>query len=122
MTDDTFQVTQITLATTHTEAMVRFYATTFATAFTPLEVAGTTLYRGRMHGLTFILCPNTLAGVQAERSRHQLTYATPDLAATLARAVDGGGTIDAAANGHQPGTSVTVRDPDDNSILFLQAP
>jgi predicted enzyme related to lactoylglutathione lyase len=121
MTRDDLQVTQITLATTRTEAMVRFYATMFDTPFHPVEVAGTTLYRGTIQTVVFLLCPNNLAGVRAERSRHQLTYTVTDLAATIERVVAGGGTVDEAAHWHAMATSVTVRDPDDNSILFLQA-
>jgi predicted enzyme related to lactoylglutathione lyase len=121
MTRNDLQVTQITLATTETEAMVRFYATVFATPYHPIDIDGTTLYRAAMDTVTFVLCPNSLAGVRAERSRHQFTYTVADLAATIERAVAGGGRVDDEANGHDMATSVTVRDPDDNSILFLQA-
>jgi predicted enzyme related to lactoylglutathione lyase len=121
MTQADLQMTQITLATTRTEAMARFYGLVFGTDFQPFDVAGTALYRGSLHDATFVLCPNSLAEVQAERSRHQFTYTVSDLAATIERAVAAGGTVDEEANGHDIATSVTVRDPDDNSIVFLQA-
>jgi predicted enzyme related to lactoylglutathione lyase len=115
------QVTQITLATTETEAMVRFYAAVFAAPFHPIDIDGTTLYRAALDTGTFVLCPNSLANVRAERSRHQFTYTVANLAATIERAAAGGGRVDYEANGHDMATSVTVRDPDDNSIHFLQA-
>lgn len=121
MTQADLQVAQITLATMKTEAMVRFYGLVFGTDFQPVDVAGTTLYRGSLHAATFVLCPNSLADVRAERSRHQFTYVVRDLAATIERAVAAGGTVDEQANGHDITASVTVRDPDDNSIVFLQA-
>jgi hypothetical protein len=66
-----------------------------------------------------VLCPNSLAGVQAEKSRHQFTYAVVDLAATVAGAVDAGGVVDEAAQGNAD--SATLLDPDGNSIVFVQA-
>jgi predicted enzyme related to lactoylglutathione lyase len=111
--------TQITLAATNIDAMVRFYTAVLGIELRPVDAYGTTLYRGALHGVSFVLCPNSLAGVQAEKSRHQFTYAVADLAATVAGAVAAGGAVDEAAQGNAD--SATLLDPDGNSIVFVQA-
>ncbi len=101
MPGDTPLATQITLAATNIDAMVRFYAAVFGIELRPVDAYGTTLYRGALDGVSFVLCPNSLAGVQAENSRHQFTYAVADLAAIVARAVAAGGVVDDGGAGQR---------------------
>ena len=75
---------------------------------------GTTLYRGELHGVRFVIAPNDLAGVDASQNRHQFVYATSDLEPLLARVVEAGGAVRDATS-----DAATVLDPDGNTLVFL---
>lgn len=113
MTD--FELTEIGLVAEDVAAMVRFYDEFFGTQLKPSPLADTTLYRGKLHGTSFYLCPNTLAGVEAQQNRHQFSYSTADLPASLDRAERAGGTV----RDHSE-TVATVLDPDGNHIVLTQ--
>lgn len=121
MPGETFTTTQITLATTETNAMVDFYNAVFAMNLQPVDVYGTTLYRADLQGVRFVLCPNSLAGVEAQKSRHQFTYTVTNLTDTTARALAAGGTLYEQLPVDATPTSTTLLDPDGNSVVFLQA-
>ena len=121
MTSSRYTLSQITLAATNTLAMVDFYRDVFESDLHPIAAYGTTLYRGTLAGVTLLLCPNEIAGVQADQNRHQLTIAVPDLRATLQRVRESGGTLDAAAAEETSNTAASIRDPDGNTIELIQA-
>ena len=68
----------------------------------------------------FLLCPNSLAGVEAAQNRHQFSYAVTDLDAVLARATGAGGSLSGAPQQQAGQRSATVIDPDGNTIVFSQ--
>ncbi|HYF62631.1 MAG TPA: VOC family protein [Herpetosiphonaceae bacterium] len=120
MDQPTITLAQITLAATNLEAMAAFYNAVFAADLRPVPAHGTTMYRGALHGAVLLLCPNSLAGVDAAQNRHQFAYAVSDLAAILERAAAAGGVLDGEPQ-RQPGQlSATVIDPDGNTIVFAQ--
>lgn len=120
MTTGAFTLDHITLATTHTAAMVTFYNNVFAANLVPVPAYGSTLHRGSVAGIDLLLCPNEIAGVEAEQNRHQLRFRVPNLAQVLVRVQAAGGTIDADQSGDQTGRAA-VRDPDGNTLEFVQA-
>jgi len=113
------QLTQMTLATTRTPEMVKFYDTLFGTALKATEVYGTTLYRGSLAGIPLVICPNEIAGVEAEQSRHQLTLRVADLSSLLQMVETAGGIIETPIIDTL--TSAILRDPDGNTIEVTQA-
>ena len=119
MTESPIQLTQMTLATTRTTEMVKFYDTLFGTALQAREVYGTTLYRGSLAGIPLIICPNEIAGVQAEQSRHQLTFRVVDLSYLLQNVELAGGIIETQATDSL--TRTILRDPDGNTLEVIQA-
>ena len=119
MPESLVQLTQMTLATTHTVEMVKFYDTLFSTGLQPTEVYGTRLYNGSLAGIHLTICPNEIAGVQAEQSRHQLVFRVSDLATILSRVEVAGGSIETPMT--DPLTQAILRDPDGNSIEVIQA-
>lgn len=119
MPESFVQLTQITLATTHTAKMVKFYNTLFGAELQPTEAYGTTLYNGSLAGIPLVICPNEIAGVQAEQSRHQLSFRVADLAAILSRVEAAGGSIETPMP--DPLTQAILRDPDGNTIEVMQA-
>lgn len=121
MAELTITPAQITLATTNTPAMIQFYTTLFALDLQPVSAYGTTLYRGSLHNTEFVLCPNTLAGVNADQSRHQFTYIASDLGEIIKRAITTGGAIQEETPTTDRPASAIIRDPDGNSLVFLQS-
>ena len=114
------QLIQMTLATTRTVEMVKFYDTLFGTGLKPTEAYGTTLYNGNLAGIPLTICPNEIAGVQPEQSRHQLAFSVADLMAILSRVEPAGGNIETPLTDDPP-TQAILRDPDGNTIQLLQA-
>ena len=119
MSESLPQIAQMTLATTHTAEMVRFYDALFSTRFQAVEAYGTTLYHGTLAGIPLVICPNEIAGVEAKQSRHQLTLRVADLSGLLQLVeIAGGGVHTAAA---ESVVSAILRDPDGNTIEVIQA-
>lgn len=108
---------RVTLATTNTESMVRFYNEVFDATLQPVPAFGTTLYRGSLAGTELQICSNEIAGVDARQNRHQFHYVVVDIEAIRKRVLASGGTLDNP--GETEPTSLTVRDPDGNSIVFV---
>jgi predicted enzyme related to lactoylglutathione lyase len=106
---------ELTLTAVDTPAMVRFYDTLFGSALQPVAAFGTTLYRGQLHGLPLLICPNDIAGVDAAQNRHQFTYETPDLAKVIETVLAAGGVVREQAD-----ATATVLDPDGNTIVFTE--
>lgn len=119
MPESPIQLTQMTLATTRTPEMVKFYDTLFGTQLQANEVYGTTLYRGALAGIPLVICPNEIAGVEAEQSRHQLALRVADLSSLLQNVESAGGIIETPITDSL--TSAILRDPDGNTIEVIQA-
>ena len=115
----TIQLTNMTLATTRTEEMVRFYDTLFDTQFQAKEIQGATFYNGTLAGVPVLICPNEIAGVKAEQSRHQLTLRVADLMSLLGQVESVGGRIETPMT--ESMTEAILRDPDGNTIEVMQA-
>lgn len=109
-------LTQIDLSAEDVPAMVAFYNGFLGADLRPFEAFGTELWRGSLGGIPLLLCPNTLAGVDAARNRHQFNYRTPDLATAIEAARLAGGQVR-----DETDTSATVLDPDGNTIVVIQA-
>ena len=113
------QLMQMTLATTHTPEMVKFYDSLFDTQLQSTEAFGSMLYRGMLGGIPLVICPNEIAGVEAEQSRHQLTLRVTDLSSLLQNVEGAGGLIETPAADSL--TSAILKDPDGNTIEVTQA-
>jgi hypothetical protein len=70
-------------------------------------------------GIPFIICPNEVAGVQAEQSRHQLAFRVVDLSDLLQNVKSAGGIIETQATDFL--TRAILRDPDGNTIEVIQS-
>jgi catechol 2,3-dioxygenase-like lactoylglutathione lyase family enzyme len=81
---------------------------------------GTTLYQGQLAGISLLLCPNEIARAQAEQNRHQLRLTVKDIAATMRLALANGATLLNEISDHEGAKIASVRDPDGNSIEFMQ--
>ncbi len=119
MSDSLPNLTQITLATVRTPEMVRFYDTLFGAQLQAVRAYGATLYHGALAGIPFVICPNEIAGVEAQQSRHQLTFRVADLSGLLQIVEIAGGSVHTSAAESVIGA--ILRDPDGNTIEVIQA-
>ncbi len=109
------KLVQITLTAEHVVEMVQLYSAVFAIQLEPVAAYGTTLYRGLLHGTPLLICPNSIAGVEAQQNRHQFTYSVANLATLIRQAEAAGGQlIQHAAD------AATLLDPDGNTLVFQQ--
>ena len=115
----TIQLTKMTLATTRTVEMVRFYDALFETQFQAQEIQGATFYNGTLAGIPILICPNEVARVEAEQSRHQLAVRVADLKSLLGQVESAGGLIETPIT--ESMTEAILRDPDGNTIEVIQA-
>ncbi len=120
MTNTDFTLVHITLAVTNMPAMKKFYDTVFGASLQALPMYGTTLYQGKLGGISLLLCPNEIARAKAEQNRHQLRFTVNDIAATMRSALANGATLLNEISDHEGAKIASVRDPDGNSIEFVQ--
>ncbi|MGH7495035.1 MAG: VOC family protein [bacterium] len=115
-----FSLICITLATTRLPEMTAFYDKVFDAHMHAKPMLGTTLYTGNIAGIRLLLCPNEIAGVKAEQNRHQLKFKVTDLDALLRQVNAAGGAPVGEIVASAQGKTVAVRDPDGNTIEFIQ--
>ena len=81
---------------------------------------GTKLYQGKIGNLSLLLCPNEIARADARQNRHQLRFTVADAGATLRMALNAGATLLNDVADHGGDKIASIRDPDGNSIEFIQ--
>lgn len=114
-------LTRITIATTHTEAMVEFYNAVFDANMQAFTALGTTLYRGNIAGIDVMFCPNEVVGIQAQKNRQQFRFAVSHIQSIAKRIRTWGGNLDEEVTVHDDGSMYLAgRDPDGNTIEFEQ--
>jgi catechol 2,3-dioxygenase-like lactoylglutathione lyase family enzyme len=111
---------QITLAAIDPPAMVAFYNAVLGSGLRPFRAGGAILWRGELGGLSLLLCPNEIAGVDARQARHQLLVSVPDLREARRLAIESGGAADdpVRSGGRE---TVILRDPDGNTLEVIEA-
>lgn len=120
MNNPEYRITRIALAATDAATAAAFYENVFDCALKPFDMPGDKIYAGMLLGYQFVIAPNSIANVTAERSRIQFNIATSDLDATLERVTSAGGTVrEVEPSGNE--RVATVLDPDDNTIIFVGA-
>lgn len=109
-------LTRVTLATTDMEAMVNFYNGVFNTQLQ----AKLPFYEGKLADVELLMCPNSLAQVDARQNRQQFRFVVDNLEGILQRVQQYGGKVKDRAT-DQTGTQIAgVVDPDGNTIELLQ--
>ena len=106
----------ITIAAVNVEAMVSFYNALFDTELEPFEGFGTILYGGQLAGLPFLLCPNEILDIEADKNRIQLSFTVEDIEAFVEGVLAHGG-AQIQPLSEQPGRILCgIADPDGNTI------
>ena len=67
------------------------------------------------------MCPNEIAGVEAKQNRHQLHFAADNLDELASKAPEFGGSREEIVTDEAGERSLTVLDPDGNTIVFVQS-
>jgi predicted enzyme related to lactoylglutathione lyase len=111
------QLERMTIAASDVDAMLKFYNAVFDAGFEPMF--NSPLYMGLIGGVEAILCPNTIAQVDAKQSRIQLRLRVDDIDEIIEKAKANGGTVfqDSANENARIGA---LRDPDGSSIEIIQ--
>lgn len=114
----TVKLKRIAFAITNMPAMVNFYNHVFQVDLQPVgEPQPLQFYRGTLAGVDVLFCPNEIAKVVAENTRHQLCLQVDDLQGTIDNAITHGGTqTSTIENG-----VAAICDPDGNSIELASA-
>ena len=109
----TVKLKRIAFAITDMPSMVNFYNHVFKTDLQPVGEAGPLqFYRGTLAGVDVLFCPNEIAKVVAESTRHQLCLQVDDLQGTIDTALVHGGT----QNSKIENGVAAICDPEGNSI------
>ena len=115
------RISNMTIAATKVEAMVAFYNAVLETNFQPIELfPGTTAYHGKLAGIPVLMCPNSVAQVDAKQNRQQFDFQVDNVQTTFAAALANGGTALQSTQEHNGAIIASVYDPDGNSMVFSQ--
>lgn len=115
------QLLRIAIAAENLTAMQNFYNQVFNAQLQGVETEVGTFYQGQIAGLALTLVPNSLAKVEAKQNRQQLSFRVQDLDATLNQARQAGGAQHGEVLTAPEGRLGAVKDPDGNTIEFLQS-
>ncbi|NJO83246.1 MAG: VOC family protein [Blastochloris sp.] len=112
------RIERVTLAVSDMDAMVRFYNEVFAAGLSPM--ADSAMYRGVFGGVPITFCPNDIADVRADQSRHQYRIAVDSLDDTLLKIMTHGGRIKDPVSEEQGERWMSVIDPDGNTLELVE--
>jgi predicted enzyme related to lactoylglutathione lyase len=109
-------IQRITLAVEDMDSMVEFYNAIFDCGLAPLS--GSPLSKGRFADVELVVCPNSVAGVVAERNRHQFRLVVEDAEALATRIGAAGGSV-VNRDTFDGKAVVGVADPEGNTYELL---
>jgi len=114
-----FKLLKITVACTDIDAMANFYSKVFNVKFDEHDL-GFIMYSTKIGDISFLFCPNDVAGVVAEQNRHQFDYITDNIQEIIDNALNAGGSIHSELLKTDKESTVTLFDPDGNTMNFIQ--
>jgi len=120
MSNADFKIEKITVAVTHMTQMHAFYTAVFKCELKAIQNYGTTLYAGAIGDIDILLCPNEIAGVKAEQNRQQFDFIVTNLDLVIRDAKTSGGKLQEDVHVSEKQKTVTIIDPDGNTIVFIQ--
>lgn len=111
------RIDRLTIATTHTGVMVRFYNAVFDAQLKPIPESP--LYIGHIGELGLLFCPNEILGIVAEKNRIQFRMVVEDTDAIASLAEANGGGPYGERVESDTHISWGIHDPDENSIEMV---
>lgn len=112
-------IERIVLAATDVLAMVEFYNRVFASGLEPLGDPGA-FYLGDFVGIELLICPNSVAEVDASQNRHQFRVVVANVDSTIRAALASGGTS-GDDDAHDGRRVASISDPDGNTYEIAAA-
>jgi len=114
-----YKLLKITIACNDIDAMTAYYSKVFNVKFEEHDF-GFKMYSTKIDGLDFLFCPNDIAGVDAKQNRHQFDYITDNIKDVIDNALSTGGSIHSELLTTATESTVTLFDPDGNTMNFIQ--
>jgi predicted enzyme related to lactoylglutathione lyase len=109
---------RIVLAATDVPAMVEFYNRVFNSSLEPLGYPGS-FHRGGFPGTPLLLCPNSVAEVDARQNCHPFRVAVADFDGTIASVLASGGRV-VNDDTHDGQRVAGISDPDGNTYEIVE--
>lgn len=120
MKSEDFQIDQITIAATHVNDMISFYNNVFDCNLSEATAHGQLLYSGRLGEIKLLICPNEIARVKAEQSRHQFEFLVRDIERISKDVKIFGGKIKEEIINTGKEKIASITDPDGNTMVVKQ--
>lgn len=114
-----YKLLKITVACNDISAMTVFYSSVFNVEFDEHDF-GFKVYSTKIGDINFLFCPNDIAGVEAKQNRHQFDYITNEIEKIIERGLASGGSIHSELLKTDTESTVTLFDPDGNTMNFIQ--
>ena len=111
----------LTIAANNMEKMIRFYNAVFSARLKPtVHIGADDFYGGTLCGMELTLCPNTIAGVNAEQNRQQFRFEVADIDAVMAAGLANHGSEINPVDEYKGAKVASLADPDGNTIEFVE--
>jgi catechol-2,3-dioxygenase len=107
---------KITLAVNDLDAMTAFYSKLLGLDFSDLKIYNSTVKVAQINGIQLMLCPNNIAGVQADQARHQFEFSVNSLMEISLNEYFKTFIATEMSNS----TELTLIDPDRNTIIITE--
>lgn len=114
-------IDKITIAVEKMSAMRDFYSAVLEIEFTALEMFGETLYSAHYRNMEILLCPRSLAGVEAKTNTIQLRLIVENIPQAYHNGLRSGGTKLNEPQDFEGRRLAALRDPDNNSLELISA-
>ena len=115
------RVIGVTIAAHNMKEMVRFYNAVFDAGLKEsVHIGEQQFYGGALAGLELMLCPNAIAGVNAEQNRQQFRFAVSDIENVICAGLANHGVEINPVDEYKGAKVASMADPDGNTIEFVE--
>ena len=115
------KISKMTFCAVDVPAMVTFYNAVLDADFTPLADNPPGFHQGAIAGIPTLLCPNSIAQVDARQNRQQFDFLVDDIEKTMQAVLGSGGRINEPITNQNGMLVGSAYDPDGNSLVFIQS-
>ncbi len=113
-------IDKITIATRNHEEMKNFYANSFHIHFAELDCGTFTMYQGDLNGIEILLCPCSIAGIDAKENNLQLRFVVQRIEETVQECLNNGGKVIQEISEDSGRFTSGMQDPDGNCMEITQ--
>ena len=111
----------VTIAAVNMREMVRFYNAVFDAGLKEtVHIGEHQFYGGVLGGCELVLCPNAIAGVNAEQNRQQFRFAVSEVEKVMETGLANHGVEINPVDEYKGAKVASMADPDGNTIEFVE--